>query len=191
MPAEDLELAKAWAQNRKPKPKVNVAPKPVMETLVGDKKLLLKSDGEKVETAYAVRDRLQAQERTIAAEIQGLNAALEQARHANDEKSAYKLLQALKSARNEHRAQADSLLKAEGRIIILERTRGDLVSVSATKDFLSKILNPLTIWIRKLADAARNPDEKTLLENLREAGLAAIRVAATEALNFQREEPAK
>ena len=68
MPSEDLELAKAWAQNRKPKPKINVAPKPVMETFVGDKKLTLHT-GEKVETAYDVRDRLQAQERTIAAEV--------------------------------------------------------------------------------------------------------------------------
>jgi hypothetical protein len=68
----------------------------------------------------------------------------------------------------EHRRQADSLLKAEGRIILLEKNRGDLVSVSATKDFLTKIINPLTIWIRKLADASRNPEEKGLLETLRD-----------------------
>jgi hypothetical protein len=187
MPSDDLEAAKAFAQNRKPKPKpASVAPE-VMETVVGDKTLTIHV-GEKIETAYDVRDRLQAQERTIAAEIQALNASLEQARHANDEKSAYKLLQALKSAREEHRRQADSLLKAEGRIILLERNRGDLVSVSATKDFLSKIITPFTIWLRKLADAARNPEEKSMLENLREAGLAVIRGAASDALNFNGKE---
>ena len=83
------------------------------------------------ETAYNVRDRLQAQERSIASEIEGLNAALGQARLSNDESGAYKLLQALKSAREEHRRQADSLLKAEGRIILLEKNRGDLIAVQA------------------------------------------------------------
>jgi hypothetical protein len=187
LPAEDLELAKAWAQNRKPKPKVSVEPNPVMETFVGDKKLTIHA-GEKVETAYDVRDRLQAQERTIAAEIQGLNAALEQARLGNDEKSAYKLLQALKSAREEHRRQADSLLKAGGRIILLEKNRGDLISVDASKDFVSKCIVPLTIWLRKLPDLGRNPDEKGLLETLRETGLEVIKGAARDALEFNGKE---
>ena len=70
-----------------------------METVAGDKTLTIA--GEKTETAYDVRDRLQAQERSISAEITELNSSLEQARHANDEKAAYKLLQTLKSARGE------------------------------------------------------------------------------------------
>ena len=44
------------------------------------------------ETAYDVRDRLQAQERSISSEIIGLNAALEQARLSNDESAASELL---------------------------------------------------------------------------------------------------
>ena len=60
-----------------------------------------------------MRDRLQAQERSISAEITGLNAALDQARMSNDESAAYKLLQALKSAKEEHRRQAR--LAPEGR----------------------------------------------------------------------------
>jgi hypothetical protein len=179
MPSDDLEAAKAFAQNRKPKPK----PAQIMETVAGDKTLTIHA-GEKTETAYDVRDRLQAQERSISAEITDLNSALEQARHANDEKAAYKLLQALKSAREEHRRQADSLLKAEGRIILLEKNRGDLVSVSAAKEFISKIIVPLTIFLRKLPDVGRNPEEKGLLETLREAGLAVLRDSAAEAANF-------
>src|SRR6202030_3473302 len=115
------------------------------------------------ETAYNVRDRLQAQERSIASEIQGLNTALEQARLSNNEKSAYKLLQALKSAREEHRRQADSLLKAEGRIILLEKNRGSLVNLDVAKDFISKCIVPLTIYLRKLPDSSRNSEERALL----------------------------
>jgi hypothetical protein len=171
----DLDAAKAWAQNRKPH----------------TKRLLAKDSAESVapipvegETAYNVRDRLQAQERSIASEIEGLNSALEQARLSNDESAAYKLLQALKSAREEHRRQADSLLKAEGRIILLEKNRGDLISVQAAREFVSKCIVPLTIWIRKLADAGRTPEEKALLETLQEAGLAVIRTSAADAVNF-------
>jgi hypothetical protein len=136
------------------------------------------------ETAYNVRDRLQAQERSISGQITGLNTALEQARLGNDEKSAYNLLQALKSAREEHRRQADSLLKAEGRIILLEKNRGDLISVSAAREFVSKTIIPLTIWLRKFVEAGRNSEEKTL----REAGLEILRVSAAEAANFNGKE---
>jgi hypothetical protein len=74
-PTDDLDQAKAWAQNRKPKPKpamvedmegvaASIAPDPAAKLQQG-------------ETAYNVRDRLQAQERSISAEITGLNAALD------------------------------------------------------------------------------------------------------------------
>lgn len=178
MPTDDLEAAKSFAQNRKPKPEPTTA-KDIAESVSP-----IPVTGE---TAYNVRDRLQAQERSISAEITGLNVALEQARLSNDEGAVYKLLQALKSARDEHRRQADPLLKAEGRIILLEKNRGDLVSVSAAREFVSKCIIPLTIWTRKLADAGRNPEEKGLLETLREAGLAVIR-DATDALNFSGKE---
>jgi hypothetical protein len=73
-PTNDLEAAKAWAQNRKPAAKnikqdiEPVAPIPV--------------EGE---TAYDVRDRLQSQEQAISAEITGLNTALQESRSSNDE----------------------------------------------------------------------------------------------------------
>jgi len=90
MPVDDLEAARAFAETRKPAtkraPKVEVDPVP--------------ATGESV---YDVRDRLHKEERSIAAEVAGLNVALEQARSLNDEKSAFKLLQALKSAREDHR----------------------------------------------------------------------------------------
>lgn len=175
-PDDDLQAAKAFAQNRKPRPKpkpTNVVAPQVMETVVGDKTLTLPPV--EVETPYNVRDRLQAQERTIAAEIEALNSALAEARGAGDEKQAYKLLQALKSAREEHRRQTDSLLKAEGRIILLEKNRGDLISVNASREFVSKTIVPLTIFLRKMPDASRNPEERELLETLREAGLAVLR----------------
>jgi hypothetical protein len=177
-PTHDLDQAKAWAQNRKLKPttRANEATEDAPPIPV---------EGE---TAYNVRDRLQAQERTIAAEIQGLNAALEQARRSNDESTAYKLLQALKSAREEHRRQVDSLLKAEGRIILLEKNRGDLISVQASREFVSKTIIPLTIFLRKMPDAGRNTEEKNLLETLREAGLAVLRTSAAEAANFNGKE---
>jgi hypothetical protein len=176
MPTDDLEAAKAFAQNRKPTTKRE--PKDAIEDVAP-----IPVEGE---TAYNVRDRLQAQERSISGEIQGLNAALEQARLSNDEKEAYKLLQALKSAREEHRRQADSLLKAEGRIILLEKNRGDLISVEAARQFVSKTIIPLTIWLRKLPDTGRNSEEKGLLETLREAGLEIL--SAAEAANFNGKE---
>jgi hypothetical protein len=179
MPNDDLEAAKAWAQNRKPKPTPALA-EGIASSVAPDATKKVQEG----ENAYDVRDRLQAQERSIAAEITGLNAALEQARVGNDESAAYKLLQALKSAREEHRRQADSLLKAEGRIILLEKNRGDLISVSSAKDFVSKCIIPLTIWIRKLADAGRTSEEKGLLQTLREAGLEILRTSAKEALDF-------
>jgi hypothetical protein len=75
-------------------------------------------------------------------------------------------------------------LKSEGRIVLLEKNRGDLISVSAAKEFVSKCIVPLTIWLRKFPDAGRNPDEKGLLETLREAGLEVIKASARDALNF-------
>jgi hypothetical protein len=101
----DLEAATEWAQNRKP------AQKRIKNEVVEEITPILVSG----EDPYSVRDRLQAQGQTISSEIAGLKLALTQARTANDEKLAYRLLQAVKSAREEHRKQADSLLKAEGR----------------------------------------------------------------------------
>jgi hypothetical protein len=136
------------------------------------------------ETPYSVRDRLQTQEQSISAEIAGLNQALQEARVTNDEKTAYRLLQSLKSAREEHRRQADSLLKAEGRIIILERSRGDLIGLECSKSFVSKVINPLVIFLRKLQDAGRSPEEKALLATLGEAGLAVLRDSSAAAASF-------
>jgi hypothetical protein len=164
---------RALAQNRKPAtkrtPKVEVEPIPIPE---GD------------ENVYSVRDRLHKEERSIAAEVAGLNLALEQARSLNDEKSAFKLLQALKSAREDHRRQVDALLKSEARILLLEKNRGSLLNLDVCKDFISKTLAPTIIWMRKIADAGRNPEERTLLETLRDAGLAVINASAKEAREF-------
>jgi len=171
-PTDDLEAASQWAQNRKPAG--NRVKNEVVEQVTP-----IPVQGE---DPYSVRDRLQDQEQTIAGEISGLNLALQQARAANDEKSAYKLLQALKSAREEHRKQADSLLRAEGRIILLEKNRGDLISLDKAKDFLSKTINPLAIYLRKLPDHSRNEEEKALLVILSEAGLEVLRSSAREAV---------
>lgn len=81
-PTNSLEAATAWAQNRKP-----AATK--RKTEIIDDVPPIPVEGE---TAYDVRDRLQAQEQSISAEISGLNAALQEARLANDEKKAYKSL---------------------------------------------------------------------------------------------------
>jgi len=136
------------------------------------------------ESVYDVRDRLHKEERSIASEIAGLNAALEQARSLNDEKSAFKLLQALKSSREDHRRQVDALLKSEARILQLEKHRGSLLDIHVCKSFISKILAPTIIWLRKLTDAGRNTDERALLESLRDAGLAVINASAKEAHDF-------
>ena len=68
--------------------------------------------------------------------------------------------------------------------MLLEKNRGDLVSVEAAKSSVSKVIIPLTIFLRKLPDVGRNPEEKGLLETLREAGLAVLRDSAAEAANF-------
>jgi hypothetical protein len=171
MPVDDLDLARAFAANRKPAtkraPKVEVDPVPVTG-----------------ESVYDVRDRLHKEERSIAAEVAGLNVALEQARTLNDEKGAFKLLQALKSTREDHRRQVDALLKSEARILLLEKSRGSLVDTDVCKSFISQCLVPTIIWMRKLADAARNPEERALLESLRDAGLLTINASAKEAANF-------
>jgi hypothetical protein len=173
-PTNDLEAASQWAQNRKPAGK-----KITTEGVESIAPVVVAG-----ETAYDVRDRLQAQEKSISAEISGLNQALEEARGANDEKAAYRLLQALKSAREEHRRQADSFLKAEGRIILLEKNRGELVNLDVAKDFISKIINPLGIYLRKLPDAGRSDEEKALLATLGEAGLAVLRDSAAAVVAF-------
>jgi hypothetical protein len=172
MPVDDLESARAFAATRKPAtkrtPKVEVDPVPVTG-----------------ESVYDVRDRLHKEERSIAAEVAGLNLALEQARSLNDEKAAFKLLQALKSAREDHRRQVDALLKSEARILLLEKNRGSLVDIEVCKAFISKTLAPIIIWLRKLADAGRNAEERALLEGLRDAGLLTINASAKEAHDFQ------
>jgi hypothetical protein len=75
-------------------------------------------------------------------------------------------------------------LKAEGRIIILEKNRGDLIGLDCSKSFVSKVINPLVIFLRKLADAGRNTEEKALLTTLAEAGLAVLRDSARDAASF-------
>jgi hypothetical protein len=177
-PTNDLEAAVAWAQNRKP------AQKKTTIEVAASSRIEPANPTTEPEAPYSVRDRLQTQEQSISEEIAGLNQALEEARSTNDEKSAYKLLQALKSAREEHRRQADSLLKAEGRIIILEKNRGDLIGLDCSKSFVSKVINPVVIFLRKLCDAGRNTEEKALLATLGEAGLAILRDSAREAVSF-------
>jgi hypothetical protein len=175
MPVDDLEAARAFAETRKPAikriPKVEVDPIPVTG-----------------ESVYDVRARLHREEQLIASEVAGLNAALEQARSLNDERSAFKLLQALKSAREDHRRQVDALLKSEARILLLEKNRGSLLDIDVCKTFVSKCLVPLIIWLRKLTDAGRNSEEKSLLETLQAAGLEILRVSAAEAANFNGKE---
>jgi hypothetical protein len=178
-PTNDLEAASAWAQNRKPAQK-----KTTVEIAGPSRTTEPATSTPEPETPYSVRDRLQAQEQSISTEISGLNQALQEARITNDEKAAYRLLQALKSSREEHRRQADSLLKAEGRIILLEKNRGELVKLDVAKDFISKIINPLVIFLRKLPDAGRNDEEKTLLATMGEAGLAVLRDSAAAAVAF-------
>jgi len=107
------------------------------------------------ESVYDVRDRLHKEERSIAAEVAGLNVSLEQAPSLNDEKSAFKLLQALKSAREDHRRQVDALLKSEARILLLEKNGGSVLDLDVCKNFISKTLAPTIIWLRKLAEAGR------------------------------------
>jgi len=178
MPTNDLEAAKSWAQNRKPNGKREPT-EPVEDVkaipVVG-------------ESCYDVRDRLHKEEQSIASEIAGLNTALQQSRLGNDEKSAFKLLQALKSAREDHRRQVDALLKSEQRILLLEKSRGSLIDIDVCKSLISSCLVPTIIWMRKLADSGRNSEERTLLENLRDAGLAVINASAKEAANFNAKE---
>jgi len=130
------------------------------------------------ESPYAVRDRLRSAERMIASEIAGLDKALKEVRRQGDEARAYQLAQTLRSARREHREASDAALKAEGRVISLEKTRGTLISFGEAQDYVSRVLNPVLIWMRRLADSARSDEEKALLKQLREAGLAVVRTAA-------------
>lgn len=53
------------------------------------------------------------------------------------------------------------------------------------RSFVTQCLAPTIIWMRKLAEAGRSPEERTLLENLRDAGLAVINASAKEAANLQ------
>ena len=172
MPVDDLESARAFAETRKPATKraskVEVDPVPV----VG-------------ESVYDVRDRLHQEERRIAAEVAGLNVALEQARTLNDERGAFKLIQALKSTRDDHRRQVDALLKSEQRILNLEVSRGSLVDLDVCRSFVTQCLTPTIIWMRQLAAAGRNPEERALLESLRDAGLLTINASAKDAYEFR------
>jgi hypothetical protein len=121
-----------------------------------------------------VRDRLQAEEQAISREISALNLALKKARAANDESRLFKIVQSLKSARTEHRAQADALLKAEARIILLEKNRGSLVTVDVAKELISRIIYPLTIWLKSLPN--KSADGAAICKS----GLEVIRDSAAD-----------
>lgn len=123
---------------------------------------------------------MQNTEQLISAEIAGLSAALETARAKGDEKSIFKLAQVLKSTRNEHRLQSDALLKAEARVILLEKNRGALVELDAAKQLITKVLSPLLIFVRKLPDSAESEGERVKLAFISEAALAVIRTSCTE-----------
>ena len=67
----------------------------------------------------------------LRAKLKGSDAAILDARKSGDEKAIYKLLQAIRSAREQHRKQADALLRAEARVIQLEVDRGHLYTLCA------------------------------------------------------------
>jgi hypothetical protein len=163
MPTDDISATKAWVANRKTGEAESESVTPIPAAGA---------------TAYDVRDRLQQEEQTMAAEISGLNASLEAARQAGDQKHIFLLAQSLKSARTEHRAQSDALLKAEARIINLEKARGALISMDAARDFVSQAFAPILIFLRGLPATAGSDEERIKLTSIAEAGLALIRSTA-------------
>jgi hypothetical protein len=58
------------------------------------------------------------------------------------------------------------------------------LDIDVVKTFISKTLVPTIIWLRKLAEAGRNAEERALLETLRDAGLVVINASAKEAYDF-------
>jgi len=178
MLAESLELAKAWAEARANRPVVEVDAQPLPMEGAG-------------ESPYDVRDRLRKAEKAIAGEMRGLDEALKRARKDGDVSLAYKLSRSLRSAREEHRKAIDSLLKAEKRIVELEKARGALVTLDVAKDLITRTLAPVTAWLKRLANSARNDDEKALLTQSGEDGLALIRDSASAVARYTVAEGAK
>ena len=69
-------------------------------------------------------------------------------------------------------------MKAEKRIVELEKVRGSLVTLDVAKDLITRSMAPMAAWLKRLANSARTEDEKKLLTQLGEDGLALIRDAA-------------
>ena len=59
-----------------------------------------------------------------------------------------------------------------------------LVTLSVAKDFLSRIIQPLAIYLRKMPDHSRSEEERALLVVLSEGGLEVLRSSAREAVGF-------
>jgi hypothetical protein len=165
----NLELVRQWVEARKAESgKEDDAVKSVEPVPVSGN------------SPYDVRDRLQVEEAAIASEIQGIKAALDKARKKKDEKAVSSLSIALRAARKQHREQADSLLKAEARVVELEESRGNLISLDAAKDLLSKCFSALRIWTAALVVQARDGKERELLTGIQERIYAIVRQSIQE-----------
>lgn len=173
MPNTSLDEAKAWAANQVNKNTKNLEDVPDPIAVSGD-------------CAYDVLARLRVNEQVISGEIRALTLALNRARSArnasNDEteirlqeKKIFSYTQMLKAVRKEHRESTKSLFAAETAVVSLEEQRGNLVTLEAAKDLITKRLMPLILFLKKLPDEASTLPEKVKLTEVGNRGLAIIR----------------
>jgi len=174
MPNTSLEAARQWAANRaatRNKQDIEDVPDPVPV------------DGD---CAYDVLARLRVNEQVIAGECRALTLALNRARSARNasqdaeetarlEKKVFSYSQMLKAVRKEHREATKSLFSAESAVVALEEQRGNLVTLDAAKDLISKTLLPLIYFLKNLPNSAEDDAQKAKLAEVGNRGLAIIR----------------
>jgi alanyl-tRNA synthetase len=72
------------------------------------------------------------------------------------------------------------LISTEERLVKLEKHRGKLISVDATKEMITRVMSAHLIYLRNLPEHARNSSEKDLLVSLAEGGLQLLSDTAQE-----------
>jgi hypothetical protein len=136
--------------------------------------------------AYDVLARLRTNEQVISGEIRALTIAIERTRKSRElaideneskliEKKIFNYNKMLKVLRKEHRESTKNLFTAEREVVALEEQRGNLVTLDAAKELITRMQFPIITFLRNLPDNAEDETQAVKLKELGKRGLAILR----------------
>jgi hypothetical protein len=167
MPADSIESAKAWlAKNaQRGKPGFRATPKtPAAAVYIGE------AEPSTLEDAIAAQ---RASERAIAQAINNITAKLAET-SPSDAVQRQTLSNQLSDLRKEQKLVVGALATAENKLVTLQKSRGQLVTLDESKALISRTLAPAIAFLKRIPQTGQTDEERTRLAQLVDAGLAEI-----------------